>query len=74
MLNDDHWGKKQQKWGSITRKKTMACKGPILFYTGNEGPIEAFWGSNGFMIEVIINMCKPIPDSAKNKSPVSILP
>ena len=75
LLNDDHWGKKQQKWGSITRKKkSMACKGPILFYTGNEGPIEAFWGSNGFMIEVIINMCKPKPDSAKNKSPVSILP
>ena len=29
------------------------CKGPILFYTGNEGPIDAFWGSNGFMLEVL---------------------
>ena len=26
-----------------------ACPGPVLFYSGNEGPIEAFWGSNGFM-------------------------
>ena len=29
------------------------CRGPILFYTGNEGPIDAFWGSNGFMTEVL---------------------
>ena len=29
------------------------CKGPILFYTGNEGPIDAFWGSNGFMQQVL---------------------
>eukprot|EP01065_Artemidia_motanka_P026119 TRINITY_DN31028_c0_g1_i1.p1 TRINITY_DN31028_c0_g1~~TRINITY_DN31028_c0_g1_i1.p1 ORF type:complete len:493 (+),score=136.30 TRINITY_DN31028_c0_g1_i1:58-1536(+) len=27
------------------------CKGPILFYTGNEGPVTAFWSGNGFMLE-----------------------
>ena len=53
LLNDDHWGNKQQMWGSMARaEKSMACKGPILFYTGNEGSIEAFWASNGFMLEV----------------------
>ena len=29
------------------------CKGPILLYTGNEGPISAFWDANGFMIDVL---------------------
>jgi len=29
------------------------CRGPILLYTGNEGPIDAFWPSNGFMIDVL---------------------
>jgi pimeloyl-ACP methyl ester carboxylesterase len=29
------------------------CKGPILLYTGNEGPITSFWASNGFMIDVL---------------------
>lgn len=29
------------------------CKGPILFYTGNEGSIDAFWDSNGFVIDVL---------------------
>lgn len=54
LFNDDHWGKKQQMWGSMAREeKSMSCKGPILFYTGNEGPIDAFWASNGFMLEVL---------------------
>ena len=29
------------------------CKGPVLLYTGNEGAITGFWGSNGFMIDVL---------------------
>ena len=29
------------------------CKGPVLLYTGNEGPIDAFWDANGFMIDVL---------------------
>lgn len=27
------------------------CRGPILLYAGNEGNIEEFWASNGFMID-----------------------
>eukprot|EP00615_Pteridomonas_danica_P000926 CAMPEP_0114356294 /NCGR_PEP_ID=MMETSP0101-20121206/20855_1 /TAXON_ID=38822 ORGANISM="Pteridomonas danica, Strain PT" /NCGR_SAMPLE_ID=MMETSP0101 /ASSEMBLY_ACC=CAM_ASM_000211 /LENGTH=549 /DNA_ID=CAMNT_0001498657 /DNA_START=28 /DNA_END=1677 /DNA_ORIENTATION=+ len=29
------------------------CKGPILFYTGNEGDVTGFWDSNGFMIDYL---------------------
>ena len=29
------------------------CKGPILFYTGNEGPIDAFWNISGFVNQVL---------------------
>jgi lysosomal Pro-X carboxypeptidase len=29
------------------------CKGPILLYTGNEGPIENFWAATGFLSEVL---------------------
>ena len=45
LFNDTFWGKR----GELEN----GCKGPILFYTGNEGPIDAFWGSNGFMTEVL---------------------
>lgn len=43
LINDDHWT------GSNALKN--GCKGPILLYTGNEGAITGFWGSNGFMID-----------------------
>eukprot|EP00039_Didymoeca_costata_P008891 m.118213 g.118213 ORF g.118213 m.118213 type:complete len:487 (-) comp14274_c0_seq4:63-1523(-) len=45
LYSDEHWTGKGQL--------SNGCKGPILFYTGNEGPIDAFWGSNGFMIDVL---------------------
>ncbi|KAJ9454524.1 Prolyl carboxy peptidase like protein 5 [Diplonema papillatum] len=32
-------------------KLPNGCRGPILFYTGNEGPIPAFWASAGFVVE-----------------------
>eukprot|EP00965_Chrysotila_dentata_P250873 6209700-Pleurochrysis_carterae.AAC.6 len=39
LLDDTYWGKK--------RAMHNGCRGPILFYSGNEGPIEAFYESNG---------------------------
>lgn len=45
LFADEHWGSA----GPLAN----GCKGPILFYTGNEGPIDAFWGSNGFMQQVL---------------------
>lgn len=44
LFNDEHWGKK-----ALSPK----CPGPILMYTGNEAPITAFWGGNGFMIDYL---------------------
>ena len=29
------------------------CRGPILFYTGNEGGIEGFWHAGGFITDVL---------------------
>jgi dipeptidyl-peptidase-2 len=34
----------EDKWWDTAR-------GPIFFYCGNEGPIEAFWNNTGFMFE-----------------------
>jgi len=45
LVNDDHW--------NGTGALPNGCKGPILMYTGNEGPITAFYGSNGFMLDVL---------------------
>lgn len=28
-------------------------KGPILFYTGNEGDIELFWANTGFVTKTL---------------------
>ena len=45
LIADEHWGAK----GALPN----GCKGPILFYSGNEGPIDAFWGLSGFMTQVL---------------------
>ena len=45
LQHDGYWGK-----GTSPLTMPAGCKGPILFYTGNEGPIDAFWAANGFMI------------------------
>ena len=45
MFNDTNWDGRG--------KLPNGCQGPILLYTGNEGNIEAFWNSNGFMTEVL---------------------
>jgi hypothetical protein len=41
LVNDDFFGQKDPL--------SDGCPGPIFLYTGNEGPITAFWDSNGFM-------------------------
>eukprot|EP00949_MAST-11_sp_MAST-11-sp1_P005144 g5144.t1 len=45
LFSKEHWNQDAEK------KLPNGCPGPILFYTGNEGPITAFWESNGFMID-----------------------
>ena len=45
LLSDANWGKRPALGNG--------CKGPILFYTGNEGPIDAFWAITGFVTEVL---------------------
>lgn len=40
LFSDDFFGKGQQ---DSTLKLPEGCAGPILVYTGNEGPIDAFW-------------------------------
>ena len=36
----------------ISDKWWDARKGPILFYTGNEGDITGFWDATGFVFEL----------------------
>jgi len=45
LFNDQHWGGR----GALAN----GCPGPILFYTGNEGPIEGFWNATGFMTQLL---------------------
>ena len=45
LIDFTHWGQQ----GGLPN----GCRGPILFYTGNEGPITAFAESNGFMTKVL---------------------
>jgi hypothetical protein len=42
LVDDSYYGKADAL--------ANGCPGPILFYTGNEGDIEGFWGGNGFMV------------------------
>jgi len=46
LENTDSWGKPT----GTPLQLPDGCPGPVLLYTGNEGPIDAFWGSNGFMV------------------------
>lgn len=48
LYSDDFWGKSKSVGFSLPGD----CPGPILFYSGNEGPIDAFYDSNGFMEEL----------------------
>ena len=42
LTNSDQWDGRG--------KLENGCKGPILFYTGNEGGIDAFWRVTGFVV------------------------
>jgi lysosomal Pro-X carboxypeptidase len=48
LTNAEHFGKKSSLWNP---DGVSSCKGPILFYTGNEGPIDAFWLASGFVTQ-----------------------
>lgn len=41
----------QQKYFIDNRYWNASAKGPILFYCGNEGPIEMFYNNSGFYNE-----------------------
>lgn len=43
LLNNDSWDGRG--------KLENGCPGPVLLYTGNEGPIDAFWGISGFVVQ-----------------------
>lgn len=47
LINDTYFGRGNRSLTSDDDDD--GCVGPIFFYTGNEGPIEGFWDSNGFM-------------------------
>lgn len=51
LFNDDHFGQAEDPLAGIPG--APGCKGPILFYSGNEGAIDGFWASNGFMVKVL---------------------
>ena len=36
----------------LTDKWWATGKGPIFFYTGNEGPITEFWEAAGFIFDI----------------------
>ena len=46
LVNSTFWGK-----GASPVFASSTCPGPVLFYSGNEGPIDAFWPGNGFMTD-----------------------
>ena len=56
FINDTYFGSGVRNIANMLRGDRLeeedgdgGCLGPIFFYTGNEGPIEGFWDSNGFM-------------------------
>ena len=59
LFNDTNWGRATTAGGGGGGGGgggdglANGCPGPILFYTGNEGPITGFWGATGFLSEVL---------------------
>ncbi|GMI02076.1 hypothetical protein TrVE_jg8031 [Triparma verrucosa] len=48
LLNDEFWSRPADE----DLMGSSSCPGPIMFYTGNEGPVDGFWSGNGFMMEM----------------------
>lgn len=45
LFNNDTWDGRGQL--------ANGCPGPVLMYTGNEGPIDDFWSISGFVVQVL---------------------
>jgi len=48
LISDKYWGMNNGVFNA-----TAACRGPIFFYSGNEGSIELFWENTGFVTEYL---------------------
>jgi lysosomal Pro-X carboxypeptidase len=50
LISTKYWGQ-QEKENTLLQPEV--CKGPIFFYTGNEGAIELFWANTGFVTDYL---------------------
>jgi len=51
LISDKYWGNPQNE--GLFNATQSGCRGPIFFYTGNEGAIELFWENTGFVTDYL---------------------